>query len=276
MRVAAHLHDPRGRRTLLSVFPAPHCFQPGRGLHFVESWFDLLDQANDRAIDLVILDPWAQSDGPTPYERILILEEQLGERRVIPYGSPRNLPSDWLRNTGKSGLRPPLFIGENDDKRSLEQTLGRAAAFILQDQAAERLRNRVPNEALGLFLSALASWTPGQNVAELAKCFGMSEEVQRQLSQELALPPPREWLCWGRLFFGLGLCQFRSWTVSRLALHLGYRDRSSLCRMCRRLIGRQAKEVFGPKGEHIVFPTLVSRLTKEAVRVCSDSRRSFR
>jgi AraC-like DNA-binding protein len=94
----------------------------------------------------------------------------------------------------------------------------------------------------------------------LAKKLVMDGEELRRILAELSLPCPRECLGWGRLFFALGMAEIRGETVSRLAFRLGYGDRSSLCRLCRRLTDRPATELFSPEGDEVAISALAKRL----------------
>jgi hypothetical protein len=259
MQIDALVYQPVSRAALRSVIP--RSYQPGSParLHFAEDWAEFLARAEEGITQVGVVDP-AIDTAVVSHEQLLRLRRLLGEARIILYFNRDTLDPGLREALGMLGYRLILTQGVDDDRASLENALAAAASRTLLDRAREHLEDHFPPPALDLFLATVSGWSPGIDGEGLAKGLAMdSEELRRSLA-EGALPLPRECLGWGCLFFALGMAEIHRETVSRLAYRVGYGDRSSLCRLCRRLTHLPATELFAPGGREAAVAALEKRL----------------
>lgn len=261
MQIDALVHHPLSRAALRSVVPRSYRLGSEARLHFAEDWDEILGRAKKDITSVGVVDPSVGSGSVGhSHEQLDRLRRLLEEFRVVLFLQQDALDPGLLQALGRMGYRLILTQGMDDDRGALENALASAASRTLLDRAREHLKDHLSPPALDLLLATLSSWSPGTDGEGLAKELAMdSEELRRNLA-EGALPPPRECIAWGRLFFAMGLAEIRGGTVSRLAYRVGYGDHSSLCRLCRRLTHRPATQLFSPRGWEVAIKTLVNRL----------------
>jgi len=256
----ALVRDVRFQASLRSVILPSYRCGKRNNLVFSVDWPSILDHAEAGRVDVAILDSSAWSQGSIPCEDFSVLHQVLARGRVILRLSPHTISPSLLADLHTIGFRLIHTAGIDDDQVSLERSLGGAASAVALSHLEDRLRGRIPDAALELTREALASWRPGRDASQVASELGMDTAYFRSLLTRYSLPSCREYLGWGRLFFARGCFEVRDQTVARLAYILGYEDRSSLCRLCRRLTKRQAREVFSPDRADVVTEAMARRL----------------
>jgi AraC-like DNA-binding protein len=260
MQLDALLHDVGAKAALLSLF-APAVRPPERfRLFWAKDWPELQGRAEAGITDVAILDPFLDRGHGLGQDMLHRLFHLLGGRRPILYLSTESLDPTVLQILEGAGFPHLLTAGVDDRAAALHRELAMAGAAALLDRLEERLKGRVPPPALEVLMAAISSWSPGEDTPGLARRLGLREAELRRALGAGSFPTLRECLGWGRLFFALGSWGMREETVTKLAKRVGYGDRSSLCRLCRRLTNSPATEVFTPEGPEVVMRALENRL----------------
>jgi AraC-like DNA-binding protein len=153
-----------------------------------------------------------------------------------------------LFRLGKAGAADVILSATADDGELVRDVLDRAIHRSLGPTIEERLRRRLPPDALQVVRYA-ADHVPDQvQVPELATAFGVSVSTLERRCERWGLATPGRLLLWLRVLYGLRWLLEPGRSVESVAFQLGYSSGAAFRRAIKATIGGRPSPLRNARG----------------------------
>ena len=252
MPVDALLHDSAAIHSLRVALRRHPSLPVKCPLCLLSSWDELHSRANEKAFDVVLVQPSfpvRTKVPPNGLRNIERLTQVLEPGRVILFLSKSDQTGALLQ-----ALAPPRFPfvllqGIDDHPSSILRVLSRAQSHrMIRHPLGPFRADREPG-SIELVLAVLTGWPPPNSVEHLAQRLGLSPRTLRRKMAEQCLPPPGRLLRWGRLFEAVYLRKLGIRSRARIASILELGGVSALAHLAKDLTGDRLGQILRPDGE---------------------------
>lgn len=238
MAFVAALLPNKADRESLKVATPPH------QVLWADNWRDLYKMVRRRPVAAVIADLHAESrkDGAL---RVFRFSQRYPLTPLIVWGEADGRE---LFRLGKAGASDIILSGTADDGELVRDVLDRAIHRSLGPMIEERLKARLPADALQVIRYA-ADHVPDQiQVPELAAAFGVSVSTLERRCERWGVATPGRLLLWLRVLYGLRWLLEPGRSVESVAFQLGYSSGAAFRRAIKATIGGRPSPLRNPRG----------------------------
>lgn len=227
---------------------------------WAESWRDLYKMVRRRPVAAVIADLHAESrkDGAL---RVFRFTQRYPLTPLIVWGEADGRE---LFRLGKAGAADVILSAASDDGEVVTDVLDRAIHRSLGPAIEDRLRGRLPDDALQVVRYA-ADHIPDQvQVPELAAAFGVSVSTLERRCERWGVATPGRLLLWLRVLYGLRWLLEPGRSVESVAFQLGYSSGAAFRRAIKATIGGRPSPLRNAHGFERALEQFVAECPGEA------------